>query len=75
MLIPTPQPGDIFFAGYIDPSAGHIFSSAGPLLLSFLGGALGFVAIFLRKIKKFIVAIFKQKAKDDTQEKSGSNRD
>lgn len=74
MPIPTPAERDIFFAGYIDPSTGHIFSSAGPLLLSFLGGALGFVAVFFRKIKIFILSIFKKKAKDDKQKENCNHR-
>ncbi len=40
--------------GYIDPGTGFTITSAGGLILMFLSGALGFLALFFKKIFKFM---------------------
>jgi len=76
MASQIPLPSPFVFVGYIDPSAGHVFTSLGPIIMSLLGGLLGFLTIFAGKIKIFLKSIFhknKQK-KNEAKEKNSSNR-
>lgn len=52
-----------FFIGYIDPSAGHVFTSLGPLLSGLIGIILGTGLAFLKKIKNTLFGWIKQALK------------
>lgn len=72
MIGPTPAPG-FFFAGYIDPSAGHVFSSLGPAIASIVGGLVGVLAVFFFRAKDSLKSVFKKVS--DVSKKSRSRRD
>jgi hypothetical protein len=60
----------LVFIGYIDPSAGQVFSSMGPMVLSAIGGALGLGVVFLVRMKNRILGIFKKGEDEKTEESS-----
>jgi len=43
-----------FFSGYIDPSAGQVFNSMGPIISGFIGIFIGAATGFLIKFKHLI---------------------
>lgn len=50
----------LLFMGYIDPSAGHVFSSMGPIIFSAIGGAFGVGVMILVKARDRIRSVFKK---------------
>jgi len=68
---PLPSPCPAYFVGYIDPSTGHVFASAGPAILAALGGAAGAVVLMFSRFKSWFISFLKNKS--DKKEQKNSN--
>jgi len=66
------MPSPPLMASYIDPSAGQIFTSIGPIIVSFIGAGIGFLAVFAKKIKTIILSVFKKTNENKKNSSSGN---